>query len=369
MGVFSNVFDPFRRVFRAGMSGAGGAALSFLARYEFPVDVAAPITSPYTEGNGSLNITDSANVMPIASGLHISARTGAGDPKALSTSALVFAPGTCLFAQHNIVTAYRALTGIGATLADFSLGISSGVSVNVSGVNTFFATVTFPAKVVKAVILGSTRTYFLLYDGTNWKLWYAGTTVSGASARYYGVGVSDAGAENEKIRYMRLCQLAAPWVGDYDTATARVAIPGIGETITSEANACQEMTWTAVTGQTWNFIVRRVDDSNCVIIRLDQGGSTIKVIDVAAGVETELASAAQTLTNGTAYRLWVIQDGANIRTAVNGVVKNNATSTALATATGVKTDRAGTNLIAWPRNYSGAAMAELNKWTIDISPL
>lgn len=136
------------------------------------------------------------------------------------------------------------------------------------------------------------------------------------------------------------------------------------ETTTSEANALIEQTWTAVTDETWELSTRRTDDDNRWIVRCDQAGSTIKLIERNAGVETERSSAAQTWTNGTQYRLVVVQDGDAIRTYVANVAKNSYTSASFNnTATGVETDKAGSNLVTYPRTLSGAALAELQRWT------
>jgi hypothetical protein len=160
--------------------------------------------------------------------------------------------------------------------------------------------------------------------------------------------------------YVRVAQLPAPWDTEYGIATNRVASAAASETTTSEADAIVEASWTAVTGQTWELDIRRTDDNNRWCVRCDQAGSTVKLIQIEAGVETERSSAAQTWTNGTAYRLVVICDTQAIRTYVANISKNTYTSASFnQTATGVKTSHAVSDLVAWPRVLSGAALAAL----------
>lgn len=344
--------------------------LSFIARYEFPTNLSAPLSSPYIENGGSLSIVDSGNLMPISNGLYISGRTNTTDPSAISSSALSYSPGTGFFTYHEKISAYRAISGFGSTLVDFSIGCSSGVSINTGGANTFFSSVSLPTKIIKGVVLGSSRTFYMIYDGSNWVLWFISSSVSGATARKYGVSVSDAGAEGEKVHYIRLCQLQYPWVSDWDMVTNRLASPAINDTINSLGDAVVEMTWSAVTNAVWELSTRMTDDDNRWIVRCSQTDGTIKLIERNVGIEIERGSASQTWANGTSYRVVILQDGNTFRIVVGTTVKITYTLAIFNnTATTVKTDKAGTNLISWPRYISGAGRAELNKWTINISPL
>jgi hypothetical protein len=122
------------------------------------------------------------------------------------------------------------------------------------------------------------------------------------------------------------------------------------------------MEWTAVTGQIWDLMVRRTDDNNCWIVRADQTNSTIKLFEKSGGTETERATASFTWTNGQAFRILVFMEGNTIKVNYTSIEKLSYTSASFNnTATGVKTTRGGSNLVAWPRSISGSALTELNR--------
>lgn len=170
------------------------------------------------------------------------------------------------------------------------------------------------------------------------------------------------------MNYLCIAQLGSPWNTDYGIATNRIETASAGETTTSEVNAIIEATWTVNTGDIFELDVRRTDDDNRWVVRGDQAGSTIKLIERNAGIETERSSAAQTWTNGASYRLVVTLVNEVIRSftksSTSHVSKNIYASAIFnQTATGVKTSHAVSNLIAWPCTLSGAALAELQRYT------
>lgn len=160
----------------------------------------------------------------------------------------------------------------------------------------------------------------------------------------------------------RIADLPTPWDTDYGIATNRIATTSNGSTTTSEADAIIEHTITAATGVTQELTVRRVDNDNRIIIRMDQAAGTIKVIERAAAVETELlgGTGTQTWTNGVSYRIVVIMEGTQYRVFVADVAKNITSSTFNQAAIGVQVSHAGTNLVAWPRQLSGVALSTIN---------
>ncbi len=150
----------------------------------------------------------------------------------------------------------------------------------------------------------------------------------------------------------------------YAGATERKAVSVNSDTITAASgDGVIEHTITAATGVTQELMVRRTDDNNCVIIRMDQGASTIRVYEKAAGVETEKTggTTSQTWTNAQAYRIQVSLYGTFIRVTVDLSSKNDATGSGFnASVTGVKASHAGTDLIAWPISPTGAIKADLD---------
>jgi hypothetical protein len=176
---------------------------------------------------------------------------------------------------------------------------------------------------------------------------------------YAGVG-DEANVGVDTFDNLRVIDLGAPWNTDTGIATSYSASANANDTGTMEADATVEATRAFVTDDIYELSVRRTDDNNRWIIRCSQAGSTIKLIVVQGGVETEVASAAQTFTNGTSYRVWAICNGSSIRTYVNFTACNNyASATFNQSATGTKVNLASTIFAAWPYTLSGAALAAL----------
>jgi hypothetical protein len=157
------------------------------------------------------------------------------------------------------------------------------------------------------------------------------------------------------------------WESDYAIATNRIPVSSNGETTTAEADALIEHRITAATGVTQELMVRRIDDNNCIIVRMDQVAGTIATIKKEAGVETPLDSDAQTWVNGTDYIVRCHVIGSYIRTYVHIAAtaspmnKNVVVNTYNQTETGVKVSHAGTELITWPHVLPASAYAALQQ--------
>lgn len=172
--------------------------------------------------------------------------------------------------------------------------------------------------------------------------------------RNSGVGRPMAFAEQAAIDP---ASLPAIWRDPYGIATERKATTSAGDSIAATANTLIEHTITAATGVTQEIMVRRADDSNCWIVRMPQSGG-IKLFEKVAGVETERATASQTWTNATAYRVVVRCDCYHIRVFVGNTMKIFYTSCrSNATATSVKVSHAGTDLISYPIRFSNLDLA------------
>jgi hypothetical protein len=131
-----------------------------------------------------------------------------------------------------------------------------------------------------------------------------------------------------------------------------------------------EFTWAAVTGETLDIQFRRTDDDNCWIVRLVQADAKIYLFEKTAGSETERGATggtAQTLTNGTKYRIFIKFFGQKIyvfTAAETGALAQKVTYASAAfnaTATGGKVTKNGTNLTAWPRTLTGSALSEVTR--------
>lgn len=166
---------------------------------------------------------------------------------------------------------------------------------------------------------------------------------------------------------VRLRTIGTPWDTQYAPATSYSANVNANDTATSEKDALIEYTVTVATNDVVELSVRRTDDNNRWILRGSQAGSTLKIIEVSAGVETERASAAFTWVNGVTYIISSMMDTNFIRglvyresnTTYGGYV-SYASAAFNNTATGVKVSKAGTNLACFQRNITGGALTALN---------
>jgi len=211
-------------------------------------------------------------------------------------------------------------------------------------------------------ILRDTGAWMLIRGGafTNWQMALVDSTTAGDLFPSTGTFVALTYAIN--IRRVYAAKLSQ-WSNQYANTFERKAVSVNGDTISATANnALIEHTIVAQTGVTQEMLVRRTDDDNCLIIRMDQAASTIRVFERVAGVETERTggTTARTWVNGTSYRIFVSLYGSAVWVTVGTVPQNDATSSFNAAATGVKVSHAGTDLIAWPVTPPAAALAELD---------
>jgi hypothetical protein len=355
-------------------SPATVVVIVYLLKDLFTTDDDAPMTTPRTcEPTGTLTVVDTTNLMSITgSKLVWTGRNAAADPMVQTATALyartiglalsVKTDGT---KEGSFKLSPTATTGAIETHDGFYFTGSTlrlaDAGLIVNGPNT---------GVNPHYLICRTNGFMLIQDvaGTKTLLFvYYRTTQSLATNLYAIAGVLNNNSAGEADN-LYVCQLPAPYATDTGSATASSASPASGTELTHEANCHVEVEWVATTGATKELNLRRTDDDNRWIVRCDQGGSTIKLIERNAGVETERSSAAQTWTNATKYRIYVIAYGNNIYTytatsSVRDTQKNSYTSATFNnTATNAKvTATAGalTNFITWPRTLSGTALSIL----------
>lgn len=149
-----------------------------------------------------------------------------------------------------------------------------------------------------------------------------------------------------------------PLATSYGIARERIVNPASGATFQACGEASLiEFNWTAATGETAEIQFRIQDANNKYILRMSQGGSTMKLIRVDAGAETELRSVDVTFSNGISYRI-------NLRmttTRLDGFVDNAATmSNQTSGLTSYTSSTAGL--------VQGFATAtELTVWALDVT--
>lgn len=332
----------------------------------FTTDAAAPLTSPRTcePGPGSITFNDTGNRLSISSGA-LTTASGAsswGNPGAYGTgqtraagraflaSFLTNAANTAI-GWHNSNSGrvtYEALYFGGSlihqpsdqSVESYSAATAYTVAYILRAAGCFHlisggAFATFPSMTL--VMIDAVQNAATVYP--SWSNFNAAVTTDD----------------------WRVVDLGAPWDTIYGAATSSTTSPSSGAIGTMEANGWVEFRWTAATGETLDIAVRSTDANNRWIIRCDQAGSTIRIFEKNGGTETQRSSAAQTWTNGTAYRILVRCVGNAITTFVtpastdNIVQKNNYTSASFnntATATAVSGFATGANFVAWPRTIT-----------------
>lgn len=210
------------------------------------------------------------------------------------------------------------------------------------------------------VVVRDTGSYWLMRGGAGttaympeWTLVWV-DPVSTTTPLYPVISSLSMGALVENVR-VPYDPLPAPWNVAYGIAVGRKAVTVNGDTLAHDsAGGIIEYTLTAATGVTQELKFRIQDASNYWVVRMDQAGSTMKLIEVVAGVETERSSSAQTWTNGTSYRIVVHMFRTNIRTfAGTTAAAPAAKNTYLTAATGLtaslaSVSHAGTNFNSWP---------------------
>lgn len=340
-------------------------------RFRFPTAIAAgAMPSPYTEPNAadSLTLVDASGLL----GTSPDALAFVGTPAAISnvygTTIIPRAAGRA-FLLTNPSRAVVASVGswrfgLGTSPTDANLDIGLDANGNSQGFRPKTGNAALPA-----FLSGPTPTQFaFVMRGTGgFDLYRAGVSGAWTLAWVYNTGTADlyaksfmnlAVAQNFSLTNWRVADLGGAFATDYGLATDRKATSAANDTIAMAVDAIVEYTVTAATGVTQELMVRRTDDNNCCIVRMDQAGSTIRVYERIAGVETPVgASTAQTWTNGTQYRVVLIIAGNVVTPVVANVGKTAGTLAGNTSATGVKVSRAGADLVSWPRSVSIAEAA------------
>lgn len=357
-----------------GTARAAAAISYLLGPFRFSVDDAAPVATTYTEAGavGSLVFVQNDGECSIASGvLNIPAQTtvAEGDLGFCSPDPITRAAGVALIASltKTNTSTVRPLIGWSktSTLPTSSANWEIAASFT-TGIFNIFATSPGSTLSVGAyaattlyrffAILRATGALLVLDDGTTATLVWP-DAVSNSATVYAHMSNSSGVATIDNVQVI---ELGAPWDSEYGVATDRKAVSLANDTLTMAADAVVEHTFTAQTGVTKELYIRETDTNNRWIIRCSQAGSTVKLIELNGGVETERGSGSQTWTDGTEYRVAAIATGAHIRVSVDIVSKVAYTSATFnQSATQARTDHAGTNFIAWPRVLSGAALTAL----------
>ncbi len=342
--------------------------VTYLLRDLFTTDASAPLSSPRTcePGPNTLTLVQTSGNFSIVSGeftYPVPSPTGTWQNMGfVAVTGIARATGRAYLITSKLTSGSGLNAGLGfyassalVASAAWTLGFHFGGFTYEGGslaTTTTLYSYSVGTTYTYAVILRSTGALFLVNDGSWQLLW---VSVLNTTATLYPAFESSSMAGT--LDNARVVDLGGSFATDYGIATTYEATSSANDVIGTTADCIIEHTFTAATGVTKNILVRRLDDSNCWVVRCDQTGATIKLFEKNAGVETERATSAFTWTNGSSYRVMVTATGATIRAfaglaaAQPGAAKNSyASATFQQTQTGAKVDHAGTNFTAWPRN-------------------
>lgn len=326
---------------------------------------AASVTLPRTcEPLGTLSGVDTGNKLSISGGKLTapSFTTGFADPRVftglLTRRAGLAAYGKFSVSANNAAVLGWAFTGSTAPNNGIQMATSGSIVLDNNGGVIFpnpGNNIALSTEYELLVIQRSAGAFAFIKGGafSNWTLlwlFYPRTEnnffIAGAS------GVSGEWSGDD----FAVFQLYSNWLTDYGIATTHIAAPTTGATGTMTANGFISFSWTPAAAEVLELDIRFTDANNRWVIRCDQAGSTMKLIERNTGVETERSSAAQTWTAGNAYFIQIVAVDSLIRSFANNVLKNNyASSTFNQTATSLRVSgfATGANLAAFPRTLSG----------------
>jgi hypothetical protein len=366
------VRNPAARFDTSGWLAIGDFEKNLFLLDKFVTDEAAPLTSPRTcePGPGTLTIIDTGNKLSISGGELLGSRQGDSNPRTFTSIFLRFS-GLAVYgvvesdANDNLSIGWK--TSSISTIQNHGFLYANGGQViydappqGITAVNTGESITLSTAYPILLVLLDVGVLYFIK-KSTDWELIWPSAFGSDNMLAVFGARTA---AGNFAVDNFTIFRLYGDFSTNYGIATSHTAAPATGATGTMTADGFVNFTWTPASAETLELDIRRTDDDNRWVIRCDQAGSTIKLIQREAGAETERASAAQTWTAGTAYTIQARAVGNGIRTFVNSVAKNTYTSATFNnTATGIKVAgfTTGANLAAFPRTLTGDPADEIER--------
>lgn len=317
------------------------------------------------DGTGQWEIIDTASKNVVAAGEMALTATTAFNATAVgkdnAAGGFTRAPGLALITKGR----FAGLTGFlgwtkSLTLSDANLLHAYGYNTNPSLVMRSAATQLLPGggaptrtNTLWHSVLQSTGALIFW----NYRLMWHDTQDNTATLYPVLTQLSTTGAANlDEVSVVQLSQFEAAWGVNRAKATTYRATSVASQVEVMDAFGLVRHSMLAATGITQNLWVRCSDASNGWIVRFDQAGSTVKIIELVAGVETERASAAQPQNNGTTYNWTVLCNGLSIKVFINaGLVTSWNQAISNITATGLMIDRAGTELYAWALDFTELA--------------
>jgi hypothetical protein len=341
--------------------GCGQSGVVYLLFDQFRTAANAPLATPRTcePGPGTLTISDAGNIISIANAVlvingtttNLNGVASASNARATGRALLMRLPTRTSIVGGVVHFGWGPNAFTNNTM-DIGLDVSATTTFRIKSGVSVVDTITLGSGIWDfAFVMRGTGGFLFARNGGSgaYTLYWVYNTI--ATAEFAKIFFSGTQAENLTVDDVRITDLAAPYTTDYGIATQRIASNIANDTIAANADAVVEWTWTTpAAAGAFDLLVRRTDDSNCWIIRGDQAGATIKLIEKNAGVETERSSVAQTWTALTAFRVIVTCDTQTIKTYVGVTPKNSYTSASFnQTVGGCKVTQAGADFVSWPR--------------------
>ena len=370
---------PIAATMARGSKGQNAAI--YLLRDEFTTDRAAgAVNGTAAEpGPGNRTVNDVESVITVATGKLTFANpaTPVHSDEYVVYPAVARATGLMAYSRFGYTAAGSAYplglcnavvpsgAGNGNFTADFYIANIIRVQNAVAGI-TEIGAVASGTEYQLALVLRSIGTHFLIKGGafTAWTLLWSSVndntaTLYPAISQYNGAFTVDD---------LRVAQLGAPWVADYGIITQRLAgARSAGDTFAHEANTLIEFTATTVPAALQIELRFRIQDAtNYWQVTVDSTGA-LDLDEVVAGVVTQRGTAAGMVANGD--RIVIVADSTTIKVYEAGMLRiTYALAANFATETDGElwtegTGGAVTDIISWPRTLSGAALAELEKYT------
>lgn len=363
---------------RAALLGGGGGPV-YLLLDRFTTDEAAPLTSPRTcePGPGTLTLKDTSDKLSISGGRLIQATNEIEnyvDPQAISQTGLARAAGLAVYALSKVVTSNMDLCGFSASTTPVSQGNFSHflyqeetqLRVRRAGaLQLNVHTVAVGTDYETAIVLRDAGAFFLLKISSAWTLLWVDPTAAAASVYPFVCGgLSTTAGECDTLAAF---QLSSPWTTDFGIATQRLSgARAAGDTFTHEGNCLIEFTVTTIPSADQIEVRFRVQDAdNYWQVTIDSTGA-MELDEVVAGTPTQRGAAAGVVANGD--RIVIIAAAGVIRVfEANTVRITYSSATNFQTETDGELETEGTggsvsDIVAWPRTLSGAALAELEKY-------
>lgn len=261
--------------------GSSGPILDFLARFDFPVDDDAPITSPYTEGTGTLNFTQTTagdRYSIVGSELVYPSAPSIGSSGALDAVSRTRTPGLALAASVKIKNFGGGNSALPAAWkADNNVNGSAGGGkrwgIFFTAAALYIAADSNTAlqlqlhylgvRYLPVIVLQSTGALMFIKGGrfTNWTLYHVST--QGTSTPVYALLTPVSGGLNANQNTFRETQLSSLFTSTTEFLHAEYSgSVSSGEVFTNPANCIYDFTLTTLPSAGVISICPRYQDAN-----------------------------------------------------------------------------------------------------------